>query len=301
MSDQRVLLIDVDSKIPNLALMKLSSWHKIQGDQVGFNITNPSKIYASVIFKKNAHKLDGLKFFYPDAEIITGGSGIDLKTTLAPEIEQLKPDYELYPQMDYSLGFTTRGCIRNCYFCVVPKKEGKITRWQHPEQFHDPRFSKIQLLDNNWMADREWFFETSDWIIKKNLGLIENGLDIRLLDAELAEQIARFKMAKPLKFAFDDMCEKESVLSGIQLLRGAGIDVRSKVYFYVYCHDDAHFDDALMRCRILKENGTNAFVMANIDTPRSKRVKHLQKWSNRPWIYWSIDFDQFTYESKKWR
>jgi hypothetical protein len=293
MSDQRVLLIDVDSKIPNLALMKLSSWHKSQGDQVGFNITEPDKIYASVVFKKNAHKLDGLRFFYPDAEIVTGGSGIDLKTTLPEQIEQLKPNYELYPQMDYSLGFTTRGCIRNCYFCVVPNKEGKITRWQHPEQFHDPRFDTIQLLDNNWMADREWFFETSSWIINHDLKLIENGLDIRLLDSELAEQISKFKMAKPLKFAFDSDKDRQPVLDGLKLLKNPGVNVRQNVQFYVYVHDDSQYESGVERCRILKAQGTNPFVMFNIDNKRSSRIKTLQRWANRKWLFWAMDIDQY--------
>lgn len=290
----RILLIDVDSKIPNLALMKLSSWHKSQGDQVGFNITEPDKIYASVVFKKNAHKLDGLKFFYPDAEIITGGSGIDLKATLPEQIERTVPDYELYPGMDYSLGFTSRGCVRNCYFCIVPKKEGKYQPWQHPKEW--VRHDKAKLLDNNWYANPDWFFETSQWFIDNNIAVdLTQGMDIRLLTDEIAVQLAKLKFWNPIHFAFDDDKEEKAVLDGIQTLKDAGLEkrLRQDIMFYVYCHNDEHYESAVNRCRTLKNAGTNAFVMANIDRPRSQRVKHLQRWANRKWLFWSIDIDEY--------
>lgn len=101
-SRMKVLLIDTDSTIPNLALMKLSAWHKAQGDQVSFSESEPDRIYGSIIFKKNKHLLSGIKAFYPDAEIILGGSGYDLKATLPAEVEAMCPDYSLYPDMDYS-------------------------------------------------------------------------------------------------------------------------------------------------------------------------------------------------------
>lgn len=131
----RVLLIDADSKIPNLALMKISAYHKSKGDVVGFNVSDPEKVYCSIIFKKNKHMADGLKFFFPDAELDIGGSGYDLKKRLPDEIECMTPDYSLYPDNDSYYGFTTRGCIRHCHFCIVHDKEGKFRRlYDTPEQ-----------------------------------------------------------------------------------------------------------------------------------------------------------------------
>ena len=296
----KVLLIDVDSKIPNLALMKLSAWHKVQGDQVGFNVTDPDIIYASVIFKKNRHLTDGLKIWYPNAEILIGGSGFDLDIKLPDEVEAIRPDYDLYPTIQYSMGFTTRGCIRNCYFCVVPVKEGKLAKSQHPSIFHDPRFKEIYILDNNWMADRDWFMETSQWIIDNNLKLRENGLDIRLLDDKLAAQLAKFKLAAPLKFAFDNDRDTQAVLDGIQILKDAGISPKNNCFFYVYCHNDAQYENTLARCRLLKENGASAYVMFNMDEKRTTRIKHLQRWTAKPWLFWSFDIDQFTYNRSAW-
>lgn len=116
----KVLLIDVDSKIPNLALMKLSAYHKAKGDKVYLNNGCGSSdiIYASIVFSRNKNKLNGLRYFYPNAEIRIGGSGYSLDSKLPNEVEFLKPDYSLYPEMDYSLGYTTRGCNRCCYFTV---------------------------------------------------------------------------------------------------------------------------------------------------------------------------------------
>ncbi|MCM1987606.1 hypothetical protein [Methanococcoides seepicolus] len=117
-----VLLIDVDNKIPNLALMKISAYHKSIGDNVGFFVSNPDIVYASVVFKQNKHHVDGLKLFYPYVDIRIGESGYDLKSRLPGTIEQMRPDYSLYPDCDYSMGFRTGGCFRNCHFCIVPEK-----------------------------------------------------------------------------------------------------------------------------------------------------------------------------------
>ena len=138
LTGKRILLIDVDSKIPNLALMKLSAWHKERGDNVallrGSQVElgdKPDKIYASIIYKKNRHSLDYLIAQCPDI-IDIGGSGYDLKKELPPVIEAMRPDYSLYPECDYSIGFASRGCIRHCHFCIVHDKEGYFRRVQHP-------------------------------------------------------------------------------------------------------------------------------------------------------------------------
>jgi len=319
----RVLLIDVDSKIPNLALMKIAAWHKSQGDVVGFDVADPDLVYASVVFKHNAHAIDGLRFFYPNAKILVGGSGVSLKTKLPDEIENIDPDYTLYDglicqkcgnkitscncttgptpgNMFYSIGFSSRGCIRKCYFCIVQRKEGEYKRGKHPREWvkHD----RVKLLDNNWYADPDWFFETSQWFIDNGVAIdVTQGMDIRLMTPEIAERLRALKWWKRMHFAFDDDKEEDAVKRGISVFKELGMtaELRNEIMFLVYTHDDNHFESALRRCRTLKELGTTAFVMANIDKPRSKRVKHLQKWANRPWLYWTIDFEEFYYSKKK--
>jgi len=162
LTGKRILLIDVDSKILNLTLMKLSAYHKAKGDNIvlfhGSQIDlseKPDRIYASIIYKKNRHALDYLLSTYPGADIDIGGGGCDLHKELSPEIECMQPDYSLYPECDFSIGFSSRGCIRKCSFCVVPEKEGKFRRTRHPQEWYNSEFRKIIFLDNNILADKD--------------------------------------------------------------------------------------------------------------------------------------------------
>jgi len=293
-----VLLVDVDSKIPNLALMKLSAFYKARGDIVGFDVVNPDLVYASVVFKKNKHLVDGLRFFYPDADIQIGGSGYDLQLKLPDEIENIKPDYSLYPDCDFSIGFSTRGCFRNCYFCIVPEKEGKLYRTQHPKKWYNPEFDKIMFLDNNVLADRDWFFEITNWCIEKNLKIwFTQGLDIRLLDVEIAKRLLEMKTWKSIFFAWDHIKDEKTVKEKIQILRDAGFkkwQLKSLIQFYVYVDSDVDYETGVYRCRELKKRNCNPFVMYNIDNKKTKRIKQLQRWANRKWAFWSCDIADYT-------
>jgi hypothetical protein len=294
-----VHLIDPDSKISNLALMKLSAYHKSIGDKVimskgshlDFTIKSPDKIYISIIYKKNKHMFDGLKSLYPYSQIDFGGSGYDLKKVLPPEIENLKPDYSLYPDCDYSLGYSSRRCIRDCYFCIVQEKEGQFRRTQHPTEWYDPKFDRIMFLDNNILVDKEWFFEITSWCMEKGLEInFQSGYDIRLMDFEVAKRLRAMKKFKMLSFAWDTVKDQEHVLATIELLKKAGFtksDLRSMVQFYVYVDNDMEFNSGLYRCLKLRELGVNAFVMFNIDNELTDRVHRLQRWADRRNAYWS--------------
>lgn len=296
----RVLLVDIDSKIPNLALMKIARYHRQQGDVVGFNVDNPDKVYASVIFKKNRHHVDGLRVFYPNADINIGGSGYDLSLTLPPEMEMMTPAYSIYPDCDRYYGFTTRGCIRNCPFCIVPKKEGRFHRIYDTGQdainnivgWDNPDFRKIEFLDNNILADKEWFMELTDAIPRAWRVDFNQGLDVRLLDDEIAERLSMMRTITCWKFAYDSTAYTKSVLNGIEILKNAGINLRNNVMFYVYCDSDDQYEDAVSRCKTLKEHGVTPYVMLNLDVQHSKRMKDLKRWC-RPWICWSIDPEQY--------
>ena len=142
----KIGLIDIDSKIPNLALMKISAYFKGLGDDV--ELTAPlfanqyDQVFASKVFTYSSMPV------LPEQAIV-GGSGYSLKTCLDEDMEHIMPDYDLYPGMDYSLGFTTRGCSRKCPFCIVPEKEGRIRFNADVYEFWDRRHKKIILLDNN--------------------------------------------------------------------------------------------------------------------------------------------------------
>lgn len=287
---QRVLLVDVDSTIPNLALMKLSAYHKQLGDEVGFNVMNPEKVYISCIFTKNAEQARGIAKYYPDAEISLGGSGIDIHKKLPEEIERIFPDYSLYPDMKYSLGYTTRGCIRSCKFCIVPEKEGHFQRWQHISEFHDKSHNKILVLDNNLYGDSEWFFENTDYVIENNLQFNAcQGMDIRILTEEIAEQLSKINWFGNMHFAFDNIKDESKVLRGIEILQNAGIDTK-RVIFYVLTGFDTTFEEDLYRINLLKSHNCAAFVMQYEPNENTKR---LARYVNRRWLYWSIPFEEY--------
>lgn len=297
----KVLLIDVDSTIPNLALMKVSAYYKMRGDEVGFSIDNPDKVYCSIIFKKNKHKADGLRFLYPNAELDIGGSGYDLKKTLPEEIERMVPDYSLYPDNKSYYGFTSRGCIRHCPFCIVHDKEGGFKRLYGDVNsaldsiMGQESLSQITFLDNNILADKQWFIELCETLHSRYPKMkvdFNQGLDIRLMDDDIARALTQLKPINDWKFAFDMMSYKDSVLKGIEILKKY-TRVRSTCIFYVYLNDDSQVPDAVERARILKEHGATAYAMLNLDVPHTKRMKEFKRWT-RPWIFWTCDFEEYT-------
>ena len=295
----KVLLIDVDSTTPNLALMKISAYEKSKGNQVGFNINDPDKVYCSIIFDWNKHKADGLKFLYPNAQIDIGGGGYDLKKQLPPEIDSMPPDYSIYPDCDYDLGFTTRGCIRNCPFCIVRKKEGRFRIYEHPSQFHEPDHKKIVLMDNNILANQKWFFEVTDWIISNNLKVDFNqGLDIRLITEGIAKRIKELKPITYWRFAFDSLDYESSVKKGIKLLKDAGVNLRSKSLWYVYLDGDHDFNSALERCKILRSLDVLPYPMFNRHAERTTRMTNLKRWC-RPWIFFTTEWECYNKSIKK--
>jgi len=292
---EKVLLVDVDSKIPNLALMKISAWHKVQGNEVGFNIENPDRVYISCIFPKNKSQAKGIAAFYPNAEIDIGGSGVDLKKVLPKETELIKPDYDLYPST-YSQGYTTRGCIRKCEFCFVPEKEGKIREVQHPSEFHDDRFDTCMIMDNNLFAAKEyWQRDVYKWFIDNKIKMLSpQGWDARLLNKWNWSILSQIKHAGSIHFAWDNIDDEKYIEKAIKLLKQEGVsarDLRAKISFYVLAGFKSTFEDALYRCERLKELGTQSFVMPY--HKKDKRINDLARWANRPWLYWSMPFSEY--------
>lgn len=295
----KILLADVDSKIPNLALMKISAWHKSQGDEVGFCIENPDKVYISSIFTKNAGQARGISKLYPGAEIDIGGSGVNLTKSLPDEIEKIKPDYDLYPS-EYSQGYTTRGCNRRCPFCIVFQKEGHLSVRQHPREFHDDGFKTCMIMDNNLLqAPRYWVSEVLTWFHDGGIKMLDHGFDARLLTEEYAGMLKDVKHPNGIRFAWDNRKDEPTVIHAIKLLKDAGFKQTRDISFYVLAGfamvngrptQIPFSEDDLYRCNRLKEMGVNAFVMPY--HKKDKKINALANWANRRWAYWSGPFEK---------
>ena len=288
---QNVGLVDVDSKIPNLALMKLSAYHKAMGDDVSFfdpMFSKPDKIYASKVFTYT----DDYKYYPEGIEIIKGGTGYDINGSLPDEIESLCPDYSLYPNLDHSMGFLTRGCPRHCSWCFVPKKEGTIRPAGDIEDFL--RHGTAILLDNNVLAC-EHGIRQIEKIAKLGVKVDFNqGLDARLIDDSVARLLAGVKWLEPVRLACDTREMIPVVHRAVELLRWHNVTPR-RYSCYVLLTDD--IDDALDRIRFLKGLNVGPFVQPFIP-PSGKTAPKIQRqmarWANHRAVFNSTTWEDYT-------
>ncbi|MCK5639856.1 MAG: radical SAM protein, partial [Gammaproteobacteria bacterium] len=226
---------------PNVALMKISAWHKKHGDTVGWfnSFAMYDKVYSSKVFTWT--KTDP----YLPSNTIMGGTGFDVETVLSDNVEFMCPDYSVY-DCEESYGFVTRGCIRSCQWCFVPRKEGFIRRHQDVEEF--ARHQKVVLMDNNILAC-EHGIEQLEKISRLKLTIDCNqGLDARLIDSSIAKLLARNKWKPSIRLACDSAKMIEPVRKAVELLRWHNA-TPSRYFCYVLVKD---VDDALERVKFLK-------------------------------------------------
>lgn len=299
-------LIDVDSKIPNLALMKLSAWHKKQGHAVSLLRPkdvfapmslwdNPDKLYAAVVFRRN--RKIGLRLARMGINV--GGTGWWLYKSLPAEIEAMKPDYDLYG-IDYGMGFLSRGCIWQCGPCVVWRKEGPIRSVAWPDELKNPKSRKMVFLDGCFNASPLWK-EKALQIIERGYNIdFTQGLSIRLVDQEQAEIILAMKHSNNIHFAFDHVDLEPQVRNGIEILlrQGARPDQLS---FYILTNYNSTFEQDLRRIEILDEYGVKPFVMVYNKERAPQQLLYLAIWCNKHQTRNSCKFEDYDphYRSKK--
>lgn len=294
----RIGLIDVDGgkRFPNLALMKISAWHKAMGDTVEWYDAmfggHFDKVYLSKVFS-----------FTPDYElpidadeIERGGSGycidmVDGKEVfhkerdkhLPDEVEHIYPDYSLYPALtqDTAFGFLTRGCPRGCDFCIVKDKEGRCsTKVADLSEFWHGQ-KNIVLCDPNILACRDWKDLLQQLIDSRAWVDFNQGLDIRLMTEEKAEMLGRIKV-KEIHFAWDRYEDRDKILPKLEMFaRVTNQRPHShNAIVYTLVNFSTTLDQDLDRIYTLRDLGYWPYVMVYDKQNCAKVYRRLQRWVN---------------------
>lgn len=301
----RIGLIDVDGhNFPNLALMRISAWHKAQGDEVEWwwtDMIHYDIVYMSKVFS-DTYSPDVPEPMNAD-KVIKGGTGYAISlhkgieifdkskhSSLPNEMEKMFPDYSIYPQFDYAVSMTSRGCPRGCSFCHVAAKEGRCSKKvADVKDFWTPETGKkeIKILDPNITACREkrdlmhQYMETGCWLD------FTQGLDIRCLNDEDIDDLNHMKI-RMVHFAWDnpedDLADK---------FRNFAERYRKKGHCKtVYCLTNfenvsvqEHIDRALMRIYKLREMNYDPYLMIYNKPEAPKEIRRLQRWCNNKIIF----------------
>jgi hypothetical protein len=315
-------MMDVDAwarggkvTFPNLALMKLSAWHKQRGDTVewipyGFH-EHYDRAYLSKVFSDEYSR--DYPYYIDADEVIRGGSGYAISTEnghevykhsmddpLDHEIEHIYPDYELYPQFrDTAYGFLTRGCPRACPFCHVSRMQGRVSRRvARLDEFWRGQ-KNIVLLDANISACRDWqdvFQELADSGANVDFS---QGLDARLMTEDKLRTLDKVKF-KRIHFAWDDprqdlKADFERIVDHLPKL------TRRNTTCYVLTNFGSTMEQDLERIMFLRGLNIQPYVMIYRKHYAPHETKRLARWVNSPPIFWTIPtFEEYN-ASIKWR
>jgi hypothetical protein len=286
----RIGLIDVDGHhFPNLALMKLSSFHKINGDNVEWynGLDYYDRVYMSKVFSFSTNENRVIQA----NEVIKGGTGYDVKQKLPEDIENIDPDYTLYPMHKFSLQLFSRGCVRRCPFCIVSEKEGKLRPVKPMSLNQDGNY--IEVLDNNFFANPLWR-EAVNYLNSTRQKINLHGVDVRLIDEEQATALNSMKLANhAIHIAWDN--PRENILPKLkEMVKYVG---RHKITCYVLIGYWSDIDEDYHRVIELKNIGVDPFVMPyrGIANERpSQYEKDFAGWVNKKEIFNSCDFKDFS-------
>lgn len=302
-------LHDADSTpFPNLALMKLSAYHKARGDTVEpyMPINNElyDRVYSSKVFT-----------FTPDSEYlpectVRGGTGYGLMDKLPYEVEIQEPDYSLYPNYRVmingkrreptAIGFLTRGCIRNCPWCIVPKKEGGIVPYENWQAVKRADCPNMVLLDNNILACDWGIGQLEEMAGRRDIRIdLNQGLDARLITPEIAKILKRIRWIRFIRLACDTSEMLPVIEQATAYLHEAGIAAHRR-YCYLLVNDDIY--DALWRLDMLSEWGYTVFAQpyrAYDKSEPTEQQRHFANWVNKRSAFKSCSWEDYKYNRAK--
>lgn len=298
----KIGLIDVDGhNFPNLALMRISAYHKAKGDIVEWwlgDLFHYDVVYKSKVFSNDYSK------DIPDPinadKVIKGGSGYaislvngkevfdkEIHKDLPSEVESCKPDYSIYPEYNFAVAMTTRGCPRGCPFCHVASKEGRCSKKVADVSDFYAGQKRIEILDPNITACKDRFDLYEQYIETKATLCFNQGLDIRLLTEKDIEYINRMKV-KDLHFAWDN--PKDNLEKQFRLFAEASKhNLRNTTEVFCLVNFNSTMEENLYRIYTLRDLGFNPYVMIYDKPYASKEIKMLQRWCNNKWIFRSVN------------
>ena len=286
----KIGLIDVDGHrnkktgiaFPNIALMKVANFYKQLGHEVEHaDFGYYDKLYISKLFNFTP-EID--KPLITSNEIYKGGTGYDIKNRLPLDIELCDPDYSIYPDCDFSVQFFSRGCIRNCSFCVVREKEGYIMP-QKPMNLN-PNGKHIEILDNNFFANPEWK-SAIDYLLDKKQPVNFHGVDVRIMNEEQAYWLNKLKHLKQIHIAWD--FPKIDLVP--QIAEMTKYVKPYKIMCYVLIGFNSTPEQDLYRVEKLRELKIDPFVMPYDKSDQYQ--KKFARWVNHKAIFKTVKWPEY--------
>lgn len=329
----KIAIIDADligrskHRFPNLASMKLSAYYKSNGDQVRLktdynNLEIYDKVYISKVFTDTIVPNEVLGY----KNVSYGGTGFyyDKAPKLPDEIEHIKPDYSLYDEwvsnklqnngkrkdytyyMDYSIGFLTRGCFRQCEFCVN-KNYKSCEPHSNILEFIDESRPKLCFLDDNFFACSKWKEIIADVKLTNKKFQFKQGLDERLLTDESIKELMTWKYDGDYIFAFDNIGDKEIIEKKAKLIRKYNKSKGQNTKFYVLCGFDKNdkydlnfwkqdINDLFDRIFILSKYNFKPYIMRfekYKGSPFYGTYVNVACWCNQPNLFNNLSYKMF--------